>query len=118
MPANLQRSSTGIFVDRIFAKLKAERAAAFGAKLQAVERKSLNQTLRFPLRREPRRPQLNRHPAGISGATVSPRIHQQITEPPRTAAVRQSHAQEPHFIALTCRAGRECLVECVHWFEP
>jgi len=76
MPGNLQRSSTGIFVDRILAYLKAERPAAFGAKLQALEWKSLNRTLRFPFRRKPRRPHLNRHPAGISGTTASPRIHQ------------------------------------------
>jgi len=90
MSVNCQRSPAGVLLNPIAADEKVERIFPAGAELQTVQPKRLNEALRLSLPRKPRRPDLNRHPTRISGATASPGIHQQIAEPPRATSVGQS----------------------------
>ena len=110
VPINLQGSVAGIFSDPIVANSKVKRSLPFAAEIQALQRKSLNEGLRLRARREPSSPYLSRLRLEISIAAASPRIHQQITEPPCTIAVRQSHPNKPHFVPATDRQSGEHFV--------
>ena len=78
--------------------LEVEWILPSGAEMQAFQGKSLNEALRLSIPRKPRGPHLNGHSARVACATAPARIHQQISEPPRPAAVRQSQTNKPDFV--------------------
>src|SRR5208283_479416 len=98
-----QGPSAGIFLDLVAANSKVKRSLTSAADIQSLQRKSLNQAQRLAARWEPRRPHLNGHALRVPGAAAAPRIHQQVAKPPRPAAVGQSHAEKPDFIAAPDR---------------
>src|SRR5579859_1617443 len=117
MPGDVQCSAAVILVDSVVADVKAKRSLPFGAQVQPLQRKSLNEALRLAIRRKPCCPNLNRQPDRISLAPVSPRIHQQITKPPRAAAIRQAHAKKPYFVAAAQRQRGEDFIQCRQGFS-
>ena len=103
MAVNLQRALAGTVFDPLVADSEVERGLASGAEIKTIQGKSLNEGLRLAFGRKPRGPDLNWLPARISGAPAAARIHQQIPEPPGSAAVRQSHAKKPDFVTAPRR---------------
>jgi hypothetical protein len=57
---------------------------------------------------------LNRHSALVPEATAAPGIHQQIAEPPGTTPIRQSHTNEPYFVAAADRKSGENFIHAHH----
>ena len=103
MTVNFQRAAAGAVFDSIVTDSEVEWGLTSSADIKTFKRKSLNEALRLRFRRKPCGPDLNRHPAWISGAPAPSSIHQQIAEPPRSAAVRQPYAQKPDFVTATRR---------------
>jgi len=106
VPLNFQPSPAGALSDFLGTDAEVERILFSGAEIQTSPGKSLNETLRFSILRKPRRPHLDGHPARVAGATAPTRIHQQIAEPPRPAALRQSQTNKPDFVTAAGREGR------------
>ncbi len=100
---NFQHAPAGAVFDPLVADSEVERGLASGAEIKTIQGKSLNEGLRLAFGWKPRGPDLNRLPPRISGAPASSRIHQQIAEPPRSAAARQSHAKKPDFVTAPRR---------------
>lgn len=98
MSVHFQRSHAGIFVDAIVSNSKVKRTLPSAADVQSLQRKSPDEALRLPACWKPRGPHLHGHPLGVSGTAASSGIHQQIPEPPCSAAVRQSHTEKPDLI--------------------
>ena len=103
MSFNFQRAAAKAVFDTIVTDSEVEWGLASGAEIKAFQRKSLNEALRLPFRRKPCGPDLNRHPTWISGAPAASSVHQQIPEPPRSAAACQPHAQKPYFVTAARR---------------
>ena len=97
-PSYLQCSSAGVLADSVFADLEVEWILPSGAEIQTLQGKSLNEALRFPIPRKPCGPHLDGHPLRVACATTPSGIHQQISEPPRPAAIRQSQTNKPDFV--------------------
>jgi len=97
MSVDFQRALAGAVFDPLVADSEVEWGLASGAEIKTIQGKSLNEALRLAFGRKPRGPDLNRLPPWISGAPASSRIHQQVPEPPRSAAARQSYAKKPDF---------------------
>ena len=114
MSPKFQASSAGSLANFVGADSEVEWILPPGAKIEIRQRKSLNKTLRFTILRKPGGPHLDRHSARIFRATAAPRIHQQIPEPPRSAAVCQSHTTKPNFITAACEKGGISFVQCLH----
>src|SRR5579871_4615438 len=110
MTVNLQQAPAGVFIDPNAANSKMKRTLPPAAEVHCRKRESLNEALRITTSRKPRGPDLNRHSSWVPGAAVSPRIHQQIAKPPRSAPVQQSHTHKPHFIPAPHRQRGECFV--------
>ena len=104
VPSNVERSAAEILANLVLAAAKVKWIVPAGAEIQALQRKSLNEALRLSLPWKPRGPHLYGQPARVARATAPSRIHQQISEPPRPAAIRQSHTNKPDFVTP---AGRE-----------
>jgi len=100
---NCQVSPAGILMDRVIARSKMKWSLAFAAEIQALDREALNKSLRPARRRKPRSPNLNGHPTRVSNATSASGIHQQITEPPCPASIRQSQTNKPDLISAAHR---------------
>jgi len=103
VPRNLHFSSARVLADFMVADLEVERTLPAGAELQTLQRKFLREALRFSIPRKPRGPHLDGHPTRVACATAPAGIHQQISEPPRPAAVRQSQTNKPDFVAAPGR---------------
>ncbi len=88
MFVNFQASSAEGLANLVGADSEVEWTLSSAAQMEIRQSKSLNKTPWFTLPRKPSGPHLNRHPARIFRATAAPRIHQQISEPPRSAAIR------------------------------
>jgi len=114
MSLNLQRALAGIVSDSKLVDSEVERGLASSAEIETVRGKSLNEALRFARRRKPCGPDLNRLPARISSASASPQVHQQIAEPPRSTATRQSYAKKPDFVTAPHRDQRIDFVQGLH----
>jgi len=114
MSLNFQASTAECLANFVSGDSEVEWVLSSIAQIEIRQRKSLNETLRFILPRKPHGPHLNRHPARIVRAAAAPRIHQQISEPPRSAAVRQSHTNKPDFVTSLARETRISLIESVH----
>jgi hypothetical protein len=84
--------------DFVVADSEVEWILHSGAEIQTFQRQPLNEALRFSIPRKPGRPSLHRHSTGVACATVPPRIHQQISKPPRPATVRKSETKKPDFV--------------------
>ena len=111
---NLQGSAARALVNSVVAHLEMKRILPAPAKLQSLQRESLNEALRLPLRRKPRSPNLYRHPARIACATAPPRIHQQISKPPSPAPIGQSQPNKPDFIPSPHRQRRIHFIQRFH----
>src|SRR5271166_2712797 len=98
LPADFQRAAAEALADFVVGDSEVKRILPPGAEVQPFERKSLNETLRFSIRRKPRRPHLHGHSARVVRATVPAGVHQQVSEPPRPASIRESEADKPDFI--------------------
>src|SRR5208283_811964 len=98
MSLNFQVSSAGCFANFVGADSEVEWVLSSIAQTEIRQRKPPNETLRFIPPRKPHSPHLNRHPARIVRAATAPGIQQQISEPPRSAAIRQSHTNKPDFV--------------------
>jgi len=105
MSVNIQRALAGAFVDRILSDAEVEGISAPCAEIKSIESKSLNEGYWLAVCGKPRGPDLHRLPAGISRAAGAPGIHQQVAEPPRSAAARESHAKKPDFVSSPRREG-------------
>ena len=103
MSLSLQRTLAGVVFNPLSTDSEVEWGLTFGAEIKTFQGKSLNEALRLAFRRKPCSPDLNGLPAWISGAPAAPRIHQQIPEPPRSTAVRQSYAQKPDLVTAARR---------------
>jgi hypothetical protein len=101
-------------VNPIVANLEMEWISPSGAQFQTGQRKSLDETLGLSILRKPRGPKLERHSPRVSRTTPSPRIHQQISEPPGTATIGQTQANEPDFITAASRERGEYFVQRRH----
>jgi len=101
---NFQVPPAGIFGDFVVADSQVKRILPPRAEIKTFQGKSLNEALRFSIPRKPSDPNLDRHPARATCAAAPPRIHKQISEPPRPAAVGQSQTKKPDFITAP---GRE-----------
>ena len=117
MPIHLHRSPAGGFVDSIVADSKVKWILSSRAELQTLQGKSLNEGLRLPVLRKPRGPDLRRHRLRVSRAAASPWIHQQISEPPGSFAVRQSDPHKPDFVTASRRQSGKYFVEGLHGFH-
>ena len=104
LPANFQGPAAEPLADFIISDSEVEWILPPGAEVQPFQRKPLNEALRFSIDREPCRPDLHGHPARVTRATPPAGVHQQISEPPRPAPIRESHSDKPDFIAA---AGRK-----------
>ena len=111
---DFQGASAAILFDHIAAVSKMKWSLAARAKLQTLRRKSLNEALRLSVPRKPSSPNLNRHPARVFGATVAPRIHHQIAEPPGATPIRQSQTNKPDFVAAARRKSGENFIQGLH----
>src|ERR1022692_883607 len=105
VPVTLQLSSARTLVDFVVTDSEVEWILPSRAEIQAPQRKSLNEALRSSVPRKPGGPHLNRHPAWVAGATALARVHQQISKPPRPAAVREAHTNKPDFVTASGREG-------------
>jgi len=117
VPVDGQRPPAEIFLDCIFVDPKVKGRLLPPADVESVQRKSLDEALCLSARWKPCGPHLNRRARRISLAAGSPRVHEQISKPPRTAAVRQAHPQEPDFIAPPHRKRGIHLVQSTHEFS-
>ena len=106
-----QRSSAGVLLNLIVSDSEMEWISPSGAHFDIRQRKSLNKALWLSIFRKPCGPKLERHSPGVSRTTPSPRIHQQIPKPPGTAAIRQTHANEPDFITAASRQRGKYFVQ-------
>jgi len=111
---NLQRSTAGIFVDCVFFTPKVEGSLPSWTDVQSQQRKALNEGSGLAISRKPGCPDLNRSTLRIAYTATPSGIHQQVTKPPCAAAIRQSEAEKPHFIAATDRSMRENFIESSH----
>jgi len=84
----------------MIADSKVEWTLPSRAEIQTLQGKSLNEALRLRTPRKPRGPYLDRHPPRVTQTTAPSRIHQQISEPPCPATVRQSQTNKPDFITV------------------
>ena len=98
MSVNFQRALAGAVFDPLVADSEVKRGVASGAEIKTIRGKSLDEGLRPTFRRKPRGPDLHRLPTWISGTPASSGIHQQVPEPPRSAAARESHAKKPDLV--------------------
>jgi len=114
VPLNFEYASTGILADLVLADSKVEGILAFATEIQSLQGKSLNEALRFPTLRKPGRPDLYWQSPEITNATATAGIHQQIPEPPRSRAVRESQSKKPHFIPAPGGKRRIQFVQCFH----
>src|SRR5882724_8309642 len=96
----------------LFAHARIPRSRVLGSK--ALNRKSLNPSLRLPLPRKPSRPNLHRLALCIPRAPASSRIHQQISKPPSPAPISHPHPQKPNLIPPPHRQLREHLIQRLH----
>src|SRR5215470_9418631 len=101
----LKRSAAKVLPNFVIGDMKSEWTLSLRAKVQLVQWISFNEGLRFSVPGKPRRPHLHGHAPSLLGASRASRIHEQITEPPRPT-IRQSHPQEPYFVAAPRRNGR------------
>ncbi len=88
-----------ISFDATFGNVKVEGKFTGPRQLQSVRGIAHNKSLRLALSRKPCRPNLHRQARRLRAAPISPRIHQQIAEPPGAASIRQSATQEPHLVS-------------------
>lgn len=116
MPINPHRSPAGVFVDSIVADSKVKWILSSRAEFQTLQGKSFNEGLRLPVRWKPRGPHLRRHRLRVSRAAASPWIHQQISEPPGSFAMRQSDSHKPDFVPASRRQRGKDFVEGLHGF--
>src|SRR5208282_540861 len=100
---NFQCSAAGVLSDSILADLEVEWILPSGAEIQTLQGKPLNKALRSSIPRKPCGPHLDGHPLRVACATAPARIHQQISEPPRSTAVRQSQTNKPDFVTAPNR---------------
>ncbi len=114
MSLNFEASTAGCFADFVGADSEVEWALSSIAQIEIRQPKSPNETQRLILPRKPRGPNLNRHPARMVRTAAASRIHQQISEPPRSAAIRQSHTNKPDFVTSLARETGISLIESVH----
>lgn len=114
---NFQRSSAGIIFNLIVADSKIKWISPSGAQFEIRQRKSLNEALWFSILRKPCSPKLERHSSRVFGTTPSPRIHQQVSKPPGTAAIREAQANEPDFIPAASRQRGEYFVQSLNGFN-
>jgi hypothetical protein len=106
-----QPSSAGVLPNLIVGDLEVEWISPSGAQLQTHQRKTLNEAFWLPILRKPCGPQLKGHSCRVSRTALSPRIHQQISEPPGPATIRQTQANEPDFITAASRERGEYFVQ-------
>ena len=120
MAIGVHVSPAGIFFDLIVADAEVKWTVSTRAEIERPRWKSSNESLRLASTGKPRCPDLNRHGARIARiviaslsvsmfvvrmqrrktrAAATPRILQQIAEPPRAAPVCQPKAQKPDFVA-------------------
>ena len=111
---DLQTTAAGVFVNPVVADLEEERAPAPLTEAEIRQRETLNKALRLAIPRKPRGPNLNRHSAWMQGASAAAGVHEQITKPPRAAAIGQAKPQEPDLIAAAGGQGREDLIQIGH----
>ena len=98
MAINFQGSPARILINVVAANSQMKRRLLSAAEIQSFQQESLDEALRLTTCGKPCCPNLNGHSMRISDAAVAPGVHQQITEPPRTATIRQSHTKKPNFI--------------------
>jgi hypothetical protein len=114
MSLHFEASTAGGFANFVGADSEVEWVLSSIAQIEIRQGKSANETLRFILPRKPHGPHLKRHSARIVRAAAAPRIHQQISEPPRSAAIRQAHTNKPDFVTSLARETAISLIESVH----
>src|SRR5579862_9358080 len=102
VPVHIQSSPAKVYPDFVVSGFEVERCLTTRADAESRQRKSLDKALRRVIRRKPGGPHLHRHALRISRAAAATGIHQQVTEPPCAAAVRQSQAHKPHLIPARC----------------
>ena len=98
MSPNLQRSPARALTNFIVADLETKWILPSATETQAVQGESLNEALRFFSARKPCGPHLDGHAARVARTTAPTGIHQQISEPPSPATVRESQADKPDFV--------------------
>ncbi len=98
VPINFQVPPAGILADFVVAKSEMKWILSSHAEVKTFKGKSLNEALRFSIPWKPGGPNLDWHPARVTRAAASSRVHQQISEPPGPTAVRQSQTNEPDFV--------------------
>src|ERR1700739_4026233 len=103
VPAHIQSSPAKVFSNFVASGFEVERRLTSTADAESRHRKSLDKAPRRIIGRKPCSPNLHRHALRISRAAAAARIHQQVAEPPGTAAVGQSQAKKPHFIPARYR---------------
>lgn len=113
MPIHFERPPARVFINSIAVDVKVERTSTLVAEVQSPDWKSLDESLRLSARRKPRGPYLDGHPTLISRATIAPRIHQQIAEPPGATPVGKAEAKKPDLVTAASRKGRIDFVECL-----
>lgn len=111
---DFQRSPTRIVLNAIVGNSQVERIFSSIADLQTIQREALNEAARLFVPRKPGCPYLQRQPLGPASTTAPPGIHQQISEPPGSASIRQAHADEPNLVAATRRERRIEFVQSLH----
>ena len=98
----------------VFAHLEIKWTAAPLAQAEILQWKSLDPRVRFALPWNPRRPNLHGLSMRTAWTAAPARIHQQIPEPPRPAAIAQTQPQKPHLITPPHGQRREWLVQHLH----
>ena len=114
MSVDCKIAATGVFIDFVIRDAKMERILVSRTEFENIERKCLNEAVRFAVPRKPCGPHLHWHPAGIPPAAASPRIHQQVTEPPGTRSVSEPQPHKPDFVAATHPERGVNFVESLH----
>lgn len=118
MLIHMQAPSAAVFVDGVIPNLEMKWTAVSCAELEGIQGESLNEGAGLFVRWEPGGPHLDRRSQRIPNATISPRIQQQIAEPPGAAAIGETEADEPGFIAPARREGREDSIEIRQCSSP
>ncbi len=116
MSVNVQVSTAKILANFVRRNPKPKRVLSPVAEFHAIRPISLNETLRLPLGWKPRCPHLHRHPAGITRTPRTPRIHQQIAEPP--GRLPEPHANKPDLVSPSSRQRGVNLVQSFFRRKP
>lgn len=116
MTIDTKRPAARAFVNCIVGNTEMKWRFCRAHNFDFITRKSLNEALRRPSRRKPRRPDLRRRSKGISVAAIASGIHEQVTKPTRAGAVGETETQEPYLVAATRGQRRKWLIQACQRF--